>query len=167
MGGDDYDPGLYGCNIHPSMELAHPQRTHHDWELMKRVLSLNKPVLAICAGLQMMNIASGGKLIPHIQTGMKHTHEYYHSVSVKPDSILKTIFGKDKITVNSYHHQAVNPDFLGNNLKIIACSPDSIPEAIEVRNKTFQIGVQWHPERIDDIKHRDILFTAFIKACCN
>ena len=82
MGGDDYDPGLYGCKFHPSMELAHPQRTHHDWELMKRVLSLNKPVLAICAGLQMMNIASGGKLIPHIQTGMKHTHEYLSLIHI-------------------------------------------------------------------------------------
>jgi len=165
IGGDDYDPVLYGCEIHPSMELAHSCRTRQDFDLMKKVLSLNKPILAICAGMQMMNIASGGKLIPHLETGMKHTHEYYHTISVKSGSLLETIFGTDKLVVNSYHHQAINPAFLGKDLEIIACAPDTVPEAIKVQNKTFQLAVQWHPERIDDIWHRDRLFSAFISAC--
>lgn len=165
IGGDDYDPDLYGCDIHPSMELAHPRRTGQDLKLMKKVLSLNKPVLAICAGMQMMNIAQGGKLIPHLETGMKHTQEYYHSISVKSNSILEEIFGTDKLIVNSYHHQAVNPAYPGKNLDIIAYAPDDIPEALVVSNKTFQIAVQWHPERIDSRSHRDRLFNSFVTAC--
>ncbi len=165
MGGDDYDPGLYGCDVLPSMELTHPRRTYHDLDLMKKVLALNKPVLAICAGMQMMNIACGGKLIPHLETGMKHTNEYYHSISISPQSVLTDIFIKEQLIVNSYHHQAIDPNFPGKNLKIIAKAPDHIPEAVIHMNKLFQLGVQWHPERIDDREHRDRLFGSFIKAC--
>jgi putative glutamine amidotransferase len=167
VGGDDYDPSLYGGHVLPNMKLAHPRRTHHDLMVMKQVLRQQKPLLAICAGVQMMNIAAGGRLIPHLETGMRHTGEFYHQINILEDSLLAGIFSKTKLVVNSYHHQAVDPNYVGQGLEIIAWAPDGIPEALSVRGKTFQLGVQWHPERIDDVQHRNLLFSAFMRAAAN
>jgi putative glutamine amidotransferase len=164
VGGDDYDPSLYGEIPDDTMHLAHPRRSGHDLKMMKRVLETDKPLLAICAGMQMMNIATGGKLITHLKTGMIHTKEFYHQVSSQPSSLIARIFNTRSIVVNSYHHQAVDPDFLGSGLEIVATAPDGIPESVTVTGKSFQLGVQWHPERIDDISHRNCLFSAFIQA---
>ncbi len=164
VGGDDYDPELYGCQVRSTMNLAHPRRTAHDVLMMKTVLKQTKPLLAICAGMQMMNIAAGGKLIPHLETGMKHTDEFYHPITVKQNSLLSAIFSKTALIVNSYHHQALDLDNMGKGLEIIAYAPDGVPEAVTVSDKSFQLGVQWHPERIDDIHHRKQLFSAFIRA---
>ncbi|MDD5582573.1 MAG: gamma-glutamyl-gamma-aminobutyrate hydrolase family protein [Candidatus Marinimicrobia bacterium] len=164
IGGDDYDPSLYGCKQNTMMELAHPRRSYHDLKMMKKVLNQEKPLLAICAGMQMMTIASGGKLIPHLETGMRHTEEYYHRITINKGSLLEKIFSETSIIVNSYHHQAVDPAFLGKGLNIIAYAPDGVAEAVSVLGRSFQLGVQWHPERIDDYEHRNKLFSAFIHA---
>ncbi|HAE88167.1 TPA: hypothetical protein DCG86_09120 [Candidatus Marinimicrobia bacterium] len=167
VGGDDYDPSLYGVNVLPEMELAHPRRTYHDLMMMKQVLKQKKPLLAICAGAQMMNIAAGGRLIPHLETGMRHTGEFYHHITVRKGSLLEEIFSETTLVVNSYHHQAMDPNYAGLGLDIIAWAPDGIPEAFSVQRRPFQLGVQWHPERIDDLQHRDLLFSAFIRAAAN
>jgi len=164
VGGDDYDPGLYGGEVLPDMELAHPRRTKHDLLMMKQVLKQQKPLLAVCAGMQMMNIAAGGRLIPHLETGMRHTGEYYHQITIHEGSLLAGIFSETTLIVNSYHHQAVDPAYVGQGLDIIALAPDGIPEAISVRGRSFQLGVQWHPERIDNLQHRNLLFSTFIRA---
>jgi putative glutamine amidotransferase len=167
VGGDDYDPSLYGGKVLPDMELAHPRRTNHDLMMMKQVLKQEKPLLAICAGVQIMSIAAGGRLIQHLETGMRHTGEFYHHINILEGSLLAGIFSETKLVVNSYHHQAVDPDCAGQRLNIIAQAPDGIPEALSVQGRSFQLGVQWHPERIDDLHHRDLLFSAFIRAAVN
>ncbi len=167
VGGDDYDPTLYGEVPDNTMHLAHPRRSGHDLQMMKRVLQTDKPLLAVCAGMQMMNIALGGKLITHLKTGMTHRGEFYHRVSFHPSSLFASIFNTQSIVVNSYHHQAVDPDFLGKGLEIMATAPDGVAEAVIVTGKSFQLAVQWHPERIDDPRHRDTLFSAFIKAAAS
>ena len=170
-GGDDYPPEFYNEKKHPETELMHEQRADADIYLAREVLQTKKPVLAICGGIQLINIIYGGKLIQHLKGLETHnkkskTVDNNHSVNIVKDSLLYEIFGEEDILVNSAHHQAVNPEHIGDGLRITATASDGVIESLELENtlERFFLAVQWHPERISDSRHRELIFKAFITA---
>ncbi len=174
-GGGDVDPLLFGTLPSPACGQITPLRDEHELLLMKLLLEEgSKPILGICRGFQVINIALGGdvyqdlpteypgKLIAHRQ---KKAETYpSHPVTIKEGSRLRGIVGEERILVNSLHHQAVNR--LGDGFVATACAPDGVVEAAESQGERFLLGVQWHPERLwqTDLKSKAI-FAAFVDAC--
>ena len=170
-GGLDYPPKLYGEKPHETIQEQSPERTEADLKLMRLALASPKPSLGICAGLQLLNIAAGGALIQHLPTAQAHTrkadNDSAHLVEVERGSLLAKLFGAGKLRVNSSHHQAADPKRIGKGLKVTARATDGTIEGIEkIRpGGRFFLFLQWHPERIQNDKHRKRLFAAFVKAC--
>lgn len=171
-GGDDVTPMLY--KEEPVRELGYVYQVadEFDIEAIKVALEQDKPILGICRGLQILNVALGGSLYQdlkyikgsHIQHNQQ-TKPYLgtHYIDIKEDSILKEIIN-EKILVNSYHHQSVKT--LGSNLKVIAYSNDGVIEAVQRIGKKFVLGVQWHPElMVDHSEHMLNIFKRFIEEC--
>ncbi|GAI98861.1 unnamed protein product, partial [marine sediment metagenome] len=124
-GGDDYPPELYNETKYPKTKLVHKRRSDADIYLARKVLQTNKPIFAICGGIQLINIVSGGKLIQHLKQLETHnkksrTVDNRHSVKIMKDSLLYEIFREEEILVNSAHHQAVDPEHIGDDLRITA-----------------------------------------------
>lgn len=120
----------------------------------KKALSLNIPILGICRGIQVLNVAAGGTLYQDISHTVpnailhnqnSHLSNICHPISIKENSKIHNILG-DKYIVNSAHHQAIKD--LGNNLIASSTAPDGIIESIEMEGKNFVVGVQWHPEML-------------------
>ena len=150
-GGDDVDPALYGEARHPQTEEPDPERDEVERELLAEALELDLPVLAICRGLQLLNVFHGGDLIQHLNTVRRHQEKPddraipAHDVLIEPGSLLYSIAGTREWRVNSRHHQAVRRP--GRDLVISAIDPeDGTIEALERLDKRFVLGVQWHPE---------------------
>lgn len=174
-GGGDVDPLLFGQLPHPACGQITPDRDEHELLLMKLLIEEGKkPVLGICRGFQVMNVALGGdvyqdlpseypgKLIAHRQ---KKPETYpSHPVTIAPGSRMHEIAGAENILVNSLHHQAVNR--LGKGFAAAAHAPDGVIEAAELEGARFFVGVQWHPERLwrTDLKS-EAIFSAFVRAC--
>lgn len=131
----------------------------YDVTLAKFLYDIDKPVLGICLGMQTMGMAIGGSVINDANHNIKD--EYAHDVWIDKNSKLYEIIGKEKICVNSRHNDRVYETYLDK----VAYFGNMV-EAIEDKNKTFYIGVQWHPEMLDD-ENSDKLFKTFIKACQN
>ena len=126
------------------------------------------PVLAICMGMQLLNVVYGGTLIQHLETGVRHVgidegNDSSHSIVLEDESLLHHILGSTALEVNSAHHQAV--DRLAPGLRALATAPDGIVEAVQLTDRGFFLGVQWHPERIFDRAEQRALFEAFVEAC--
>jgi putative glutamine amidotransferase len=174
-GGDDVDPALYGEAPHPTYDVSEPGRDAFEIDLVRRALDANLPVLAICRGLQVLNVALGGTLIQDIpsEPGVRLPHDpdgppttLAHTVTVSPGSSLAALIGPDDVrAVNSRHHQAVRT--LGRGLVVTATAPDGIIEAAEVPAARFCVGVQWHPENFHATGEFDRLFEGFVAACRN
>ena len=163
IGGLDYPPELYGEKPHPKTEPMERRRAISDFYLLDLILETGKPVLGICAGMQLMNIYFGGKLIQHLDNLDIHYGEKMHKIYVQKDSRwLSKIIPEGKITVNSNHHQCVDPAYIGKGLKVAALSPDGCIEALEYNSEQMILGIQWHPERMQDIEHRNCLFNFII-----
>jgi putative glutamine amidotransferase len=152
-GGADINPACYGQA--PASETQDPDDARDELELqvLKRALSAGLPVLAICRGMQLFNVAHGGTLIQHLPTAPAHAK--LHAVRVAPDTRLASIIGPGEHEVNSRHHQAV--DEPGKGLLVSAVSSDGVIEALERPGEHFAVAVQWHPEDLADRK----LFEAF------
>ncbi len=175
-GGDDIGIHHFDGEPHPTVQKPDDERDVIELALTKIAVKGNKPLLGICRGIQTLNVALGGDLYTHIQDQHpeKVKHNYYpeyprdlisHPVTIKPDSKLFDIVGKDKIKVNSLHHQGVKT--LANDLVATAVSPDGIIEATELPDHPFAIAVQWHPEWIPEKPASKALFNAFIAAARN
>jgi putative glutamine amidotransferase len=171
VGGDDYDPATYGQPRHRATVLIHPRRDRSDRLLAAEALRRGLPVLGICGGLQLLNIALGGDLIQDIPDLIPGAVEHRaakgepparHAVRIVPGTFLEEIVGKREASVNSFHHQAAGR--LGQGLRVGASTADGVVEAIEAATKgKFVLGVQWHPEREPgDVS--DVLFRALIEA---
>lgn len=171
-GGEDVDPQFYSQEPHQKIGPTIPERDVFEMAIVKYVLEHNMPLLAICRGMQILNVALGGSLIQDIpsqvQDSMKHTQiiersRDSHGVTIHEDSKLYQIFGTDKVRVNSLHHQAL--DAIANDLRVVARSSDGIVEAVEyIEPSTFTIGVQWHPESMASTNpYMNALFAEFIK----
>jgi len=152
--GNDIDPLRYGREPHPGLGLVIPRRDSTDFLLLAEAEARHLPVLAICFGIQSLNVYRGGTLIQDIPSetpgALKHMQEgeykrNSHSVRLTEGSLLAELAGGTTALVNSYHHQAI--DAVGEDLEAIAWAPDSIVEAvINKRPDQFVLGVQWHPE---------------------
>jgi putative glutamine amidotransferase len=161
MGGSDVNPDLYGEERDPETEEPDDDRDAIELWLLADALSRNLPILAICRGMQLLNVAHGGTLIQHLQPVEKHQVRSadkslpVHPIKIVPGTILSRIAGA-RLDTNSRHHQAVGK--VGGGLLVSARSDDGVIEAIERPDKPFVVGVQWHPE--DQPDHLP-LFQAF------
>ena len=172
-GGLDVSPLLYDENPLKEINLISSIRDKYELGLLKSAYEKKLPILGICRGCQLMNVALGGSLYQDINTQVPNSlghspnaissDEFYHSINIKEESKLYNIFGTDSIFVNSFHHQAIKK--LGDNLKISAVSEDGIIEAVEATDDRFMIGVQFHPEGLVK-RHLEFLklFNEFIVA---
>ena len=163
IGGMDYPPEMYGEAPHPKTEAMETRRAISDWMLMDLVLECGKPLLGICAGMQLINIYFGGKLIQHLDSYDVHFGEKYHEIAVQDSQWLSKIFPTDCLVVNSNHHQGIDPLFIGKGLKPVAFSEEGGIEALEYEGKQMILGIQWHPERISDLQHREQIFRYFVE----
>jgi gamma-glutamyl-gamma-aminobutyrate hydrolase PuuD len=151
-GGGDVDPARYGDSASPATRGVDGVRDGVEVELLRGALARDLPVLAICRGAQLLNVALGGTLHQHLPdvTGVDHLHPeprsfLAHRVKVEAGSILRQVVGVDQFEVNSMHHQAV--DALAPGLRVGARAPDGIVEAVEDPDRRL-LGVQWHPENL-------------------
>ena len=146
-GGDDLHPSYYNEDVNYNLKIVDRDRSDFELAIIHEIIKLRKPVLGICYGMQLINVAFMGSLYQDInsQVPMAIDHKRdYHIIKVSDNKFINS----GEFNVNSSHHQAIK--VLGQDLKAIALSVDSIIEAICMENYPFLLGVQWHPERSDD-----------------
>ena len=174
-GGIDVNPISYGEAPHPLLEMTRLDYDEYQLHLIPRMLKTGKPMLAICRGIQIINVAFGGTLYQDVSLAgpqiMRHSQKEVqpggvsHKVIIEEGSILNKLFGSE-VLVNSYHHQAIKD--LGKGLKVTALAEDGIIEAVEAIDHPYLHAVQWHPEsfylRRDD-NYMLPIFEDFIRAC--
>jgi putative glutamine amidotransferase len=169
LGGGDVDPGLYGVRGPvPNLYGVERRADEYCMELIDQTLARDAPLLAICRGSQLLNLTSGGTLIPDLDPYELHRGGKGESmfldepVTILPGSRLHSILGRDRITVRSGHHQAVEQ--VGPRLRVAAVADDGIIEGTEHKDNTWVVGVQWHPEDSDgNAEDRELLFKAFVE----
>jgi putative glutamine amidotransferase len=171
-GGADLDPSHYGEAPHETVTRVIPERDAFELALCREALRRDLPVLAICRGNQVLNVATGGTLVQDIPSewpgAANHDPdterwETCHDVVVLPGTRLREILGSEKVAVNSFHHQAVKT--LGEGLVLSArAAGDDVVEGIEMPDKRFVVGVQWHPEAFWDHEPADQLFAALVRS---
>ena len=151
MGGADVDPELYGQNRDPHTEEPDKALDQAELNALQNALANDIPVLAICRGMQLLNVAHGGSLIQHLDPPDRHRRRDgdrsapVHSIAIRPGTQLADIAQAPTWGVNSRHHQAVEK--VGNDLIVSATDPeDGIIEGLERTDKKFVLAVQWHPE---------------------
>ncbi len=169
-GGHDVHPNLYGVSdVHPTVKLK-PKRTLFEKDIAQQALQKDLPLLGICGGEQVLNVALGGTLIQHIPDEIpgalehkqsQHRDEACHKIKIEKGTLLNQIMGTEDLFVNSVHHQAVKDPAPG--VVVNAWAPDGIIEGIEAPGYRFCLGVQWHPEFIIS-PQESTLFKAFIAA---
>jgi putative glutamine amidotransferase len=152
-GGQDVDPRAYGSQPTTANSRLDPQRDAFEIGLIAAALERDVPLLGICRGAQLINVALGGTLVEDLRAvqGIDHTLVLYppdarvHAVACQPGSRLHDLHG-DTLEVNSFHHQGIGQ--LGAGIAVSGVAPDSTIEAIEVEASRWAIGVQWHPEML-------------------
>ena len=172
-GGTDINPARYGQPRNPETEDPDDARDELELRVLEAALASGLPVLAICRGMQLFNVAHGGTLIQHLPTADLHSqnmpnaepgrHAATHEIQIASNTRLAAIVGEGDLAVNSRHHQAV--DRAGEGLIVSAVSSDGVIEALERRDQPFAVAVQWHPEDrilVSDADRR--LFEAFALA---
>ncbi|MBI1886291.1 MAG: type 1 glutamine amidotransferase [Chloroflexi bacterium] len=169
-GGPDVTPRLYGEKRHPATKSPNRARDDHELSLVRAALARNVPVLAVCRGHQLLNVAFGGTVLQDVPGDTHRWHEddssSWHEVSLTADGRLACVYGNGaRLRVNSRHHQAVTLERLAPGLSAVARSPDGLVEAVESRDHRWVMGVQWHPERPEMHPGADLLFAAFIAVC--
>jgi putative glutamine amidotransferase len=155
-GGGDIDPAAYGETVHPTTCEIEADRDRVELALARWVVEQEKPFLAICRGIQVLNVALGGTLVQDIPSevpdALEHSFErgiverayHAHPVKIAADSRLAQVMQAEIAQTNSWHHQAIKQPAM--QLNVTAYAPDGVIEAMEVPGRSFAIGVQWHPE---------------------
>ncbi len=173
-GGGDVNPALFGEARHATVSGVWDERDRLEQALVEWALEHRRPLLAICRGVQVLNVALGGSLYQDIrsQTRSRVQHaqkaprgEPTHSVRIEPGSRLAEVLGATELRVNSFHHQAIKE--IGRGLKAVAFVEDDAIEGAELPDPSrFVLGVQWHPEELEaHDKPAQRLFRALIEAC--
>lgn len=173
-GGYDVDPQFYNEEPLEKLEAIYPKRDIYEIKLINFALKHKKPILGICRGFQILNVALGGSLYQDISyrenTFVKHSqnaepHQVTHTIDIDEDSALFQIANNRQEKVNSFHHLALKN--IGKNLKVVACAKDGVPEAIESTKETpFILGLQFHPEMMfasNDFAQN--IFKYFVNKC--
>lgn len=172
MGGSDVDPHLYGQHRGPHVYGVVPEQDHFESALVLAALELGLPVLAVCRGIQLVNVVLGGTLIQHIgdlpdhidhaprkfPAGQDHV---LHPITLEKDSIIADAIGAVDIVGASFHHQGI--DQVAPGLRVCGRSPDGLIEALE-HESGWLVGVQWHPEDTASTDwHQQSLYDAFVR----
>jgi putative glutamine amidotransferase len=154
-GGSDLDPQLYDAEAHPETQGVHEARDRAEMTLLAAALERDMPVLAVCRGSQVLNVARGGDLVQHLPDELgheqhKHTPGEYsdHDVTLEPDTRVGGILG-ERAPVKSHHHQGFGR--IGEGLRESGYAEDGTVEALEDPSKRFAVGVLWHPEEGEDM----------------
>jgi putative glutamine amidotransferase len=158
-GGADIDPAAYGAAPHPMTGEPRHDRDNAEFALVDSALKLDLPVLGVCRGVQVLNVALGGTLHQHIEGHNRALAVFEHTeIEVSKNTVLHGILG-DRTTVQCYHHQSL--DRVADGLKVTARAPDGTVEAVELEGSRFVVGVQSHPEQdLEDLR----LFEALVDA---
>lgn len=164
-GGKDVDAELYGERAHPENDTPRPDRDAWELALVRAAIARDLPLLGICRGLQVLNVALGGTLVQHLPDVIG-SNRYSYGNATFADNPVITVPGTriggmlgDSLTVKSYHHQAIN--HLAEGLTVSARGDDGIIQAVDIDGMSFGVAVQWHPEETpDDLR----LFAALIEA---
>jgi putative glutamine amidotransferase len=146
-GGSDIDPGTYGAKPHPETKGSRPERDRFELALGTRALERDMPLLGICRGMEMINVIQGGTLNQHLGLELhRHTPGVFtdHRVELQPGSLAARVVGADTTEVKSAHHQGVEE--LGEGVVVTGHADDGVVEAIELPERSFAVGVLWHPE---------------------
>jgi len=173
-GGEDIDPSHYGAERHPLLGGTDKERDRTELLVTQWAIEEGMPLLGVCRGLQVINVACGGTLYQdlHDECPYLHKHDYTpptyeryrvsHTITIEADSRLAQSLGVVH-EVNSMHHQGINQ--LGVGLRVVARAEDGLPEAVELPVLPFTVGVQWHPEELATTdQHSTDLFYAFVEA---
>ena len=162
-GGSDLDPALYDAEAHPETQGVHEARDRAEMALLAAALERDMPVLAVCRGSQVLNVARGGDLVQHLPEVLgheehKHTPGEYsdHEVTLEPDTRVGGLLG-ERTPVKSHHHQGFGR--IGEGLRTAGYAEDGTVEALEDPSKRFAVGVLWHPEEGEDMA----LFEALVE----
>jgi putative glutamine amidotransferase len=169
-GGPDIDPSVYGADRHPMLGPDVDRAgDEHELALLAGALERDLPLLAICRGMQALNVARGGTLHQHLPDRTEVEHRQgeapfvpVHRVSVAPKSLLYRLAGSAWLAVNSFHHQAA--DRIGHGLRVCATAPDGTVEALWDPAARFCVGVQWHPEVLTHRSEHAALFHGLVAA---
>ena len=172
-GGADVNPRLYGEEVLPECGGISALRDDYELPLCRMAIELKKPLLAVCRGIQVLNVALGGSLYQDLKTQLgpmiRHPNfdqpaEGVHTIQVEKNTLLESILQAEEIKVNSRHHQGIKR--LAEGLTVCAKAPDGLVEAVSLNDYPFGLGIQWHPESMYD---KDIyakrVWDAFIGAC--
>ena len=171
-GGNDVDPSLYGEFITKEVGAIVPERDAQDIALTRAVISkTTKPLLGICRGIQIMNVAMGGTL--HQDLGKAGYKDHFvgccpithpvHKVRLTAASLIADIIGSDMLAVNSFHHQAVNR--VAEGFTVTATAEDGTIEAMEIVGARMVLATQWHPEMMFTCKENQKIFNRFVAEC--
>ena len=148
-GGTDIDPSRYGAEPDPETNSGYEGRDGFELALARRALERDLPLLGICRGMQLLNVAAGGTLVQHLPDTARHRHTPGvfgdHDVSLEPGSLAASAAGQERPLVKSHHHQGV--ERLGEGLAASGWDDDGTIEAIEAPGRAFALGVLWHPEQ--------------------
>lgn len=169
-GGGDIDIKYFNGEDHPEIADVDDVRDTTELSLLAQSVADGKPFLAICRGVQVMNVALGGTLYTHIpdqfKTIIEHSQDEFttliHPVNIDEDSRLAEIFGETLLNVNSLHHQGLKD--VASSLKVVGHAPDGLIEAVELPGHPYAMGVQWHPEWLTDQPVMRRLFKSFVDA---
>lgn len=171
-GGQDVDPARYGQEMLPVCGKLDPELDAMEAWLLDWALERDVPVLAVCRGIQMLNVHLGGTLYQDLPTqrpdGLNHSQEPpydqpVHTVTVAEGSFLAGVMGAGEYQVNSFHHQAV--ERVAPGLDVDAVAADGLVEAVHMPDKSFVLGLQWHPEFFLEQTPFAAVFHAFVRAC--
>jgi putative glutamine amidotransferase len=170
-GGPDLDPAIYDAEPHRALGPTEPHLDRFEIALVRAAEAREMPVLAICRGLQVLNVSRGGTLTQDLPTEHPSEVEHRqllvgatptHDVTLEPASLTAACLGVREARVNSFHHQAI--DRLGSGLRAVGWAPDGVIEAIEATDRRFTVAVQWHAESMVDSPEQARLLEAFAEA---
>ena len=175
-GGGDIDPIRYGQDVHPKTDGIDPERDAFELAVMTSALTRDLPILGICRGLQMFNVALGGTLVQDVGDLLPHATEHrqqslhiHHeetfqtAVLAAGDHPLRSLVAGETLEVNSFHHQGI--DTLADALEVMATTEDGLIEAVYVPEATHAMAVQWHPEMLAPHQHEAAaIFQSLVQA---
>jgi putative glutamine amidotransferase len=163
-GGDDVNPDRYGAVAAPETKAVDPALDDYEIALTRAAVRDNRPMLCICRGIQILNVALGGTLQQHYDGhfDLANYNEGVHDVHLEPGSMLAKVMGATDVSVNSLHHQAL--DVLAPQLVAVGRSDDGLVEGVDVEGCCFALGVQWHPELLRHRPEHFALFEALVAA---